>query len=55
MAWATARIAIIVEITNGDSLPIVPFPAKTGLLGDVGKRSIAVVVVKSATQGMRGL
>src|SRR5437016_6235882 len=47
------RIAVVVEVADGDALPIVPFTAYTGFLGNISKGAIAVVVIKSAAQRMR--
>src|SRR5579872_6561368 len=49
------RIAIVVEVTYGNTLTIVTFAPYSGLFRDVSESSIAVVVVKSAEQRMSGL
>src|SRR5919108_2562066 len=47
------RIAIVVEVAHGDSLPIVSFTTHAGFLSNICKGTVAIIVVKSAAQGMR--
>jgi len=39
---------VVVEISDGDTLPIMPLAADTGFLGDIRKRSVAIVAIERA-------
>src|SRR5882762_3985834 len=45
-------VAVLVEVSDGDPLAIVSFATHACFVGDVGKRSIAVVVVERGAQGL---
>ena len=44
-------ISVVVEVRDGDSLSVLVFSSDAGFLRDVGKSSIAIVVVKRGAQG----
>jgi hypothetical protein len=46
-------VAVIVVVPDGNALTVVSFPAHAGFLGDVGKRSVTIIVVKRRAQGLR--
>ena len=48
-------ISIIVEVSDRHALTVVAFAANAGFIGDIGERSVAVIVVERAAQGMRRL
>ena len=49
------RVAVVVVVSDGDALPVVSRAADAGLFGDVGKGSVAVVVIQRRAQRMRWL
>ena len=46
-------VAVIVLVPDGNALTVVSFPAHAGFLGDVGKCSVTIIVVKRRAQGLR--
>ena len=49
------RVAVIVVVSDGDALAIMPGASDAGLFCDVGKRAVAVVAIKRGTKRMRRL
>ena len=45
-------ISVIIEITDGNALPIEPFASDAGLFGDIGECVVAIIAVKGALQGL---
>ncbi len=43
----------LVVVPDGNALTVVSFPAHAGFLGDVGKCSVTIIVVKRRAQGLR--
>ena len=48
-------IAVVIEIADRNALAVVSFAADAGFFGDVGKSSVAVVVIERGAQRMRRL
>ena len=46
-------VAVIVEVRDGNTLAVMPLSAHASFFGDVGKRSVTIIVVKRRAQGMR--
>ncbi len=46
-------VAVVVVVADSNALAVVPFSSNAGLLRDVGKRSVAIIVVQGGAQSLR--
>src|SRR4051794_15281689 len=46
-------VAVVIKVAHADALAVMPFAAQSCFGGDIGERSIALVVIKSATERLK--